>query len=181
MKWMMVFALLITTNLFAKSYEIFDGRYYNGLYYPKIDVITWREKETEPFATHLNIYWKGHVVDLAFDIEDKGAEKILLVHYFIKERNEHLCRRIPAPGNFVKGPVKVYLDTKDKDMDKYIVAQHDMSDRYKEIKTGEYKQCEEPKEPETNELGGQTATEKTSQTLEPTKPADSNKTHSLFE
>lgn len=181
MKLFLLLCFLFTFNVFAKSYEIFDGRYYNGLFYPKIDAITWRDKESEPFTTHLNVYWKGHPIELSFDIEDKGAEKILLVHYFIKERNEHLCRRIPAPGNFEKAPVKVYLDTKDKDMDKYIIAQHDMSAKYKEIKTTPYKQCEEPKEPETNELGGQTPTEKTSQTLEPTPKADPNKTHNLFE
>jgi hypothetical protein len=153
-----LFLLLPAHLSFAKDYEIFDGRVYNSKFYPVIDVITWNEKKGDPYTQHFNVYWKGHALDMAFKLEDGGAQKILLVKYFIKERNEVLCRRVPAPSNF--GPnFKVYKDVSDKELDKTILSMEDLPKKegLSEIKPPAYEPCAEEKEEPTNALGGDPA------------------------
>lgn len=134
----------------AKEYEIFDGRNYNGKYYPRIDIITWRYDKTENYTQQFQIYWKGHPIEMSFALEEKDGQKILLIRYNIKERKEILCRRAPAPMNFGQG-FKVYLETKDKDMDNYILSMTDLpaEDGRKLITPPKYEAC--PEEPEEEE------------------------------
>lgn len=117
--WTFWIGLLLLTSMPARSadYEIFDGRTYNGKYYPRVDIIEWGQ----PSHMEFQVYWKGKPLEMSFELEDKGARKVMLVHYFIKERNEHLCRRVLAPGHFHEG-FMVYKDTSDKDMDNTIVT-----------------------------------------------------------
>lgn len=113
-------------NSFARDYEIFDGRNYNGKYYPKIDIIVWRYDKSEDYTLQFQVYWKGHPVEMAYEFDDSTGQKVMKVQYIIKERdNEVLCRRVPAPGNF--GPVfKAYKETGDKDMDNTILSMVDL-------------------------------------------------------
>ncbi|MFZ4715576.1 MAG: hypothetical protein ACOYL6_17765 [Bacteriovoracaceae bacterium] len=146
--------LLLTSIASAKDYEIFDGRVYNGKFYPQIDVITWNQKKGDPYTQHFNVYWKGHPFDMSFKLEEGGAQKILLVRYNFKERNESLCRRVPAPSNF-SANFKVYKDTTDKDMDKTILSMDSIAKKegLTEITPAPYEACPEDKEEPTNALG----------------------------
>ena len=78
----------------AKEFEIFDGRNYNGKYYPRIDIIEWGR----PTHMQFQVYWKDHPLEMSFQLEQKDGKNVMLVKYFIKERNEVLCRRVLAPG-----------------------------------------------------------------------------------
>lgn len=127
MKWFAVFLLSLTVfSALARDYEIFDGRNYNGKYYPRLDIIVWRYDKSDNYTLQFQLYWKGHPVDMAYEYDDSTGQKVMKVQYIIKERNnEVLCRRVPAPGNF--GPVfKVYKETGDKDMDNTILSMVDL-------------------------------------------------------
>lgn len=104
-----------------KAFEVFDGQVYNGKYYPRMDIIEWTENGHTQSSMEFQVYWKGHQVEMSFELEEKDGKKVMLVHYFIPERNEHLCRRVLAPHHFTKN-FMVYRDTRDKDMDNTIVT-----------------------------------------------------------
>ncbi|MEW6057282.1 MAG: hypothetical protein AB1540_11790 [Bdellovibrionota bacterium] len=111
-------ALVTPTPLRAeKEFEIFDGRVYNGKYYPRIDIIEWGE----PSHMEFHVYWKGKPVEMSFQLDESKGKKVMLVNYHIKDRKEHLCRRVLAPGHFSE-KFLVYKDTSDKDMDAVIVS-----------------------------------------------------------
>jgi hypothetical protein len=128
LKWMTLFlavlgGMLWTTKFSARAaeFETFDGRAYNGKYYPRIDIIEWSNNPGEPSHMEFQVYWKGHPLEMSFELEEKNGKKVMLVNYYIPERKEKLCRRVLAPGHFAKGFI-VYKDTSDKDMDNTIVT-----------------------------------------------------------
>ncbi len=104
----------------SKEYEIFDGRVYNGKFYPRVDIIEWKE-EDHPNHMEFHLYYKGRPLELSFQLEETTGRKIMLVNYFFPDRREHLCRRVPAPAGF-HGQFFVYRDTSDKDFDNIILS-----------------------------------------------------------
>jgi hypothetical protein len=126
------FLLLLVTPTASRAgttqFEIFDGRSYNGKFYPRIDIIEWQNPGEKRTHMEFQVYWKGHPLDMSFSLEEKDGKKVMLVNYSIPERGEHLCRRVLAPGHF--GPVFfVYRDTSDKDMDNTIVSMEKLPDK----------------------------------------------------
>lgn len=102
------------------EYEVFDGRVYNGKYYPRADIIEWNE-EGHPNHMEFHLYYKNKPLELSFKLEESTGKKIMLVNYFFPDRNEHLCRRVPAPEGF-RTPFVVYRDESDKDFDNIILS-----------------------------------------------------------
>jgi hypothetical protein len=115
LKTIVALSLALSVQAKEKEFETFDGRTYNGKYYPRIDIIEWDQ------TMQFQMYWKGKPVEMSFDLEEKNGKKVMRVHYFIKERNEHLCRRVLAPAHF-NPQFKVYKDISDKDMDNVILS-----------------------------------------------------------
>ena len=146
--------VMMWSTVQAKDYEIFDGRVYNNKYYPRIDVVTWNEKKGDPYTQQYHVYWKGHPVEMSFKLDETGTEKIMLVRYNLKERNEIICRRVPAPGNFGQG-FKIYKDTSDKDMDNTILSMNELPKKegLTLITPPAYEPCPEEKEEPTDALG----------------------------
>jgi hypothetical protein len=129
-----------------EEFAIFDGRVYNGKYYPRVDIIEW---DYPPHKSHMefHIYWKGKPVDLSFELETKTGRPVMLVRYHLKERNEILCRRVLAPGHFFE-EFYVYRDHSDPDFDNIIVSAEKFTNKpkFELIKTPSYMACEEPKD-----------------------------------
>ena len=121
----LVLALLLgmayPASVIARDFEIFDGRVYNGKYYPRVDIIEWGT----PSHMEFHIYSKSKPVDLTFELERTKGKVVMLVRYHMKDRGEFLCRRVLAPGHFLPG-LKIYKDQSDKDFDNYIVSMEDM-------------------------------------------------------
>lgn len=123
-----LYFLIPPTQLRAESkkdFEIFDGRMYNKKFYPRIDIIEWGEPISH---MEFQVYWKGHPLKMTFQLEKKDGKKVMLVNYFIKERNEHVCRRVVAPSHFDDN-FMVYSDTSDKDMDNTIVTMNKLPEK----------------------------------------------------
>lgn len=112
----------------AGEFEIFDGRVYNGKFYPRIDIIEWRDKPTEQTRMEFHVYSKGKPVELSFELEKKDKKRVMLVHYHIVERDEHLCRRVLAPSHFDYG-FKVYVDPSDEDFDNVLVSMEKLPEK----------------------------------------------------
>ncbi len=129
--WFTVFILVLPTFVGAKEFETFDGRTYNGRYYPRIDIIEWGTPSTMEF----HVYDKKNAVEMSFELIKQGRKRIMLVHYILTERNEpenlqdanskkyHVCRRVLAPSHFEEG-FMVYKEGVDKDFDNTIVSMH---------------------------------------------------------
>ncbi|HRK01109.1 MAG TPA: hypothetical protein PLH57_00465 [Oligoflexia bacterium] len=141
-----VFILLILFSFFSPTYakaadfEIFDGRVYNGKFYPRIDIIEWGT----PSHMEFHIYSKGKPIELGFELEDKTGRKVMLVNYHITERGERLCRRVLAPAHFHSG-FMVYVDKTDPDFDNVIVSVHELPAKrglVKLIRPHSYAACE---------------------------------------
>ena len=75
-----------------EQYQIFDGRFYNGLFYPNIDIIEWGE----PTHLEFQIYDKGNQIDVSGVTIDSGGRLIFRAAVDFSFRGERRCRRIPA-------------------------------------------------------------------------------------
>lgn len=116
--------LLVPTTVHAgkgESFETFDGQVYNGKYYPRIDIIEWNDHPGDPSHMEFHVYSKGKPIDMSFMLEAKEKKKVMLVHYTITERGEHLCRRVLAPAHFMDG-FYVYRENTDPDFDNILVS-----------------------------------------------------------
>jgi hypothetical protein len=88
----------------AKTFPIFDGQTYNGLYYPRVDIIEWGE----PFHLEFHVYYKkDKPIDLSAVVGEKGGRTVVWLNYDLKFRGERVCRHAPAPPQFRKGE-KIY-------------------------------------------------------------------------
>lgn len=105
----------------AADFEVFDGRVYNGKYYPRIDVIEWGT----PSHMEFHIYDKINPPELAFELDTKTGRKVMLVNYHFKQHGQKLCRRVLAPGHFHEG-FTVYMDNSDPDFNNIIVSVHEL-------------------------------------------------------
>lgn len=149
--WLVIAFLLVFVavpgGLRAKNdFEIFDGRAYNGKFYPRIDIIEWNDRPGDPTRMEFHVYWKGKPLDLGFSLEQKDKKKVMLVNYHIKDRDETLCRRVLAPAHFSEGFL-VYRDTSDFEMDSVIVTMQELPPKKGRelIKPKAYASCEMPK------------------------------------
>lgn len=99
-----VFTLLAIAAIQAKAaeFEVFDGRNYNGRFYPRIDVIEWNEENLPSHMEFQNYGYQSTPIDMSFQLEEKNGKKVMLVRYKFKGRDEVLCRRVIAPGHFKK-------------------------------------------------------------------------------
>lgn len=145
-KFFVFFLAILPHTARADSFEIFDGQVYNGKYYPRIDIIEWNDNPGDPSHMEFHIYSKGKPIDLSFLLEQKDRKKVMLVNYFIKERGEHLYRRVLAPGHFTDG-FNVYRDNTDPDFDNILVSMEKMPAKPGRtlIENNKYASCEEPK------------------------------------
>ena len=103
----------------AEEFQRFDGQYYNNLYYPRIDIVSWGE----PLHLEFQIYDKKNQIDIGGITLDKGGQAIYLVAFDLTYRGERRCRRVVAPPNFKVGQeLYYYYDNSDKDMNNIIVS-----------------------------------------------------------
>ena len=137
MNWIsagLVFFLLSVAS--AKEYPIFDGRHYNGLYYPRIQVIEWDEPEYLVF----NIYSKDKPIDVSGEVIERGTNKIFQFQYDLNHRGEKVCRSVVAPPSWKAGQrLKFFIDKKDPEMDQIYVSAQSLS--FAPYKTPEFTNC----------------------------------------
>ncbi len=107
-----LFALLFSVAGWAKEFEIFDGRMYNGLYYPLVDIIEWGDIP----HIELHIHSKNQKIDVVAVPGDKNGKPVLWLMYDLKYRNERVCRHVLAPAHFKEG-MKLYAYRDDSDPD----------------------------------------------------------------
>ena len=118
-----VFFLVTITLSFAKQFETFDGRMYNGLFYPRIDVIEWGT----PPHLEFHIYSKDKPIDLAAVAGDKNGRPVLWLNYHLSFRDENICRHVIAPYQYKEGDtLYAYRDISPKDFDIIFVSTHPM-------------------------------------------------------
>lgn len=137
-----------------KEFAVFDGRIYNGRFYPRIDIIEWGT----PSHMEFHVYSKAKPVDISVELEVKTGKPVMLVRYLLKDRGESVCRRVLAPGHFKAGlPLFVYRDNSDSEMDNVLIDQrplHEVEGYTKAEKPAmqllkepaKYAVCEEPKD-----------------------------------
>jgi hypothetical protein len=93
----------LNTSFGLHEFEVFDGRTYNGKFYPRIDIIEWQEEHESSSHIELqNYHYKDHPVEYAFKIDNQNQNTVVLIEYFLPKRNERLCRKIIAPLHFKK-------------------------------------------------------------------------------
>ncbi len=110
----------------AKDFEIFDGRFYNGQFYPRVDAIEWGETPHMEF----HIYSKDKPVDITAVPGEKNGKPVLWMVYDLKSRGERVCRHIIAPAQFKKGDkVYSYKDSSNAEYDNYYVSTHPLTDK----------------------------------------------------
>jgi hypothetical protein len=111
-------ALLLPVLSQAKVFETFDGRFYNGLYYPVVDAIEWGEQNGKFPHMEFHIHSKDKLIDLAAVPGDKNGKPVLWLMYDLKFRGERICRHILAPAHFKVGmKLYAYRDNSDPDYD----------------------------------------------------------------
>lgn len=114
--------LLVSFSAQAKDYEIFDGRFYNGLFYPLVDNIEWGEADGELPHMEFHIHQKDKQIELTAVPGEKNGHKVLWLVYDMKFRGERVCRYVVAPSHFKEGmKVYAYRDNSDPDYDNIYV------------------------------------------------------------
>ncbi len=131
-----------------KEYETFDGRVYNGKYYPRVDIIEWTEPEfSNSHMEFQNYDYKKVPISAAYQLDDKTGRKVMKVHYELKRQNgeiEHVCRRVIAPGHFGEN-FYVYQDMSDPDRDIAMVSMEPLPEKKGRslVQTKKYTPCED--------------------------------------
>lgn len=106
----------------AKEYPIFDGRTYNGLFYPRVDIIEWTHKGQPPHL-ELHIYSKDEPIEIQAKPIQRGGNKVLLVNYYFTKRKETVCRSVIAPASFAENSkLYFYRDKSDAEYDNIYVS-----------------------------------------------------------
>lgn len=145
------FLAIFSANVYAtdemhvnrnEEFQRFDGMYYNGLFYPRIDISEWEEKNT-PAQLEFHVYQKDKPVDVSGRVVKAGAQQIFEFSYDLGYRGEIRCRRVPAAAGMREGQkLYYYKDTSDADMDRIIVSQVEMKNK-KPYPMKAYVGCEE--------------------------------------
>lgn len=116
---------LVALPASAKEFEVFDGQYYNGQYYPLIDNIEWGEADHELPHMEFHIHQKDKRVEVSVVSGKQRGRPVLWIMYDLAYRGEHVCRRVLAPAQFQEGQkLYTYRDDSDPDYDNvYIYSQ----------------------------------------------------------
>lgn len=103
----------------TKQYPVFDGQFYNNLYYPRVDIIEWGS----PPHLEFHVYSKDEPIIISAKPSEKNGKRVLLVSYYFTKRKEKLCRRVLAPANFSPdAKLYFYKDGSDKEYDNIYVS-----------------------------------------------------------
>ena len=133
LSFLLVFCCIGTA--FAKQFEVFDGQFYNGLYYPRVDNIEWGEQFGELPHMEFHVYSKERQVEVSIVPGDKSGKPVLWIMYDLRFRNERVCRHVLAPRQFREGmKVYAYKDVSDPDYNNFYFS----SEPYKNKKFVEY-------------------------------------------
>ncbi len=110
-----------------KEYPLLDGgakRYFNGLYYPRVDKIEACDNPTRFPRTcvEFHVYSKKAPVpiDLAISVNFDHEAKKTFIKYNFKNRGEILCRHMSDVPHFDNDKYKVFVDRTETELDKYI-------------------------------------------------------------
>lgn len=135
--------LAFTISAQAKTFEVFDGQFYNGLYYPMVDIIEWGEASGEPPHIEFHIHQKDKQIELTAVPGEKNGKKVLWIVYDLRFRGERICRHVLAPFHFTEGmKTYTYKDTSEPDYDNFYVSSFPMKDKkLVEYKMPEYAPC----------------------------------------
>ncbi|NUM88217.1 MAG: hypothetical protein HUU37_03345 [Bdellovibrionales bacterium] len=120
----MLGSVFVTASLaLAKQFEIFDGQLYNGLYYPRVDIIEWGE----PPHMEFHIYSKDKQIELSAvpAIHPRSGKPVLWLMYDLRFRDERICRHVVAPAHYKEGAkVYAYKDSTLRDYENIYVSLH---------------------------------------------------------
>ncbi len=107
----------------AKDFERFDGQFYNGLYYPLVDIIEWGEQNKELPHIEFHFHSKDKPMDISVVSGEKGGKPVLWMMYDLRFRGgERICRHVLAPFHFKPGmKLYTYRDDSDPDYDNIYV------------------------------------------------------------
>jgi hypothetical protein len=126
-----ILTLLLPLLAQGKVFETFDGRFYNGLYYPVVDAIEWGEQNGELPHMEFHIHSKDKPIDLVAVPGDKNGKPVLWLMYDLKFRGERICRHILAPAHFTEGmKLYAYRDNSDSDYDNIYFSSEPMSGKH---------------------------------------------------
>jgi hypothetical protein len=138
----LVFAFF-SSPLFAAEFQVFDAQFYNGLYYPRIDIIEWGEAQGELPHLEFHVYSKDRPIDLVGLAGDKNGKPVLWVMYDLKFRNEKVCRHVLAPSHFRDGmKLYSYINTSDPEYQNIYVSSEPRKEKnFVEYAMSEYQPC----------------------------------------
>lgn len=132
MKFSILIALLtfVSTQALAKQYEIFDGQFYNGLYYPLVDQIEWGEQYGELPHLEFHIH-SDKQIELAVVAGEKNGKPMVWMMYDLRFRGEKICRSMLAPRQFREGTkLYAYKDTHDPDYVNILISSEPRKDKH---------------------------------------------------
>jgi len=128
MRYLIFLLLLTAAPAQGKQFEIFDGRFYNGRYYPLIDIIEWGEASGDLPHLEFHIHSKDKRIELSAVAGDKNGKPVLWLMYDLRFRGERICRHVLAPAHFKEGmSLYAYRDLTDPDYDNIYVSSQPMS------------------------------------------------------
>lgn len=138
-----IYLALLSIPAMASEFQVFDGQFYNGLYYPRIDVIEWGEAQGELPHLEFHVYSKDRPIDLVAVPGEKNGKPVLWLMYDLKFRNEKVCRHVIAPSHFREGmKLFTYINTTDPDYQNiYVSTEARKEKNFVEYKMGEYEPC----------------------------------------
>ena len=142
MKNFIFLALLLASGIaHAKQFEIFDGRFYNGKFYPLVDLIEWGDQGKEFMEIH--IHMKDPIDVAAVPGVGPSGKPVLWLMYDLKFRNERICRSVVAPSYFQEGmKLYAYRDNSDPDYDNIHLSSFPNNDKkFRPYTMPEYSPC----------------------------------------
>lgn len=132
---------LVSASAHAKQFEVFDGQFYNGQYYPLIDMIEWGEQRGERPHMEFHLHSKEKPLDVVAVAGEKNGKPVLWLNILLPHRGERVCRHVLAPLHFRKGTkLYAYRDNKDPDYDNVFVSSEPVKG-LPEYAMGEYQRC----------------------------------------
>ena len=114
MRILLFMSLLVCSfSLKAEEYPVLDGRKYNGLFYPNVDILEWGD----PMQLEFQVYDKKNPLSVTGKTLKIGDNTVFVFTIDFPERGERICRRVLAPKDF--DPEKpVYLTTETHDIER---------------------------------------------------------------
>lgn len=123
-------ALAVAPPAQAKQFEIFDGQFYNGKYYPLVDMIEWGEQQGELPHMEFHVHMKDKPIEIAAVPGEKNGKPVLWLMFDLKFRGERICRHVLAPRHFKpEMPLFAYVDRSDADYENIYVSSEPRNDK----------------------------------------------------